>query len=89
MRPLNSNMFKRSVIIVAHPDDEVLWFSSVLNKVDHVIICFVECTSKPWLGVGRRRCLTEHPMKNFSYLGLEESEALSANWERLYNKFHY
>ncbi|MBZ4658154.1 MAG: hypothetical protein JG766_77 [Desulfacinum sp.] len=30
------------VLVVAHPDDEALWFSSVLSRVDRVIICFAQ-----------------------------------------------
>ena len=32
---------ERSVPIVAHPDDEVLWFGSILEQVDRIIICYV------------------------------------------------
>ena len=35
-----SQIINEAVLIVAHPDDEVLWASSVLNSVNKIIICF-------------------------------------------------
>ena len=32
--------FDRSVLVVAHPDDEVLWFGSVLEGVERVIMVY-------------------------------------------------
>jgi LmbE family N-acetylglucosaminyl deacetylase len=75
-----TEIFKKSVLVVAHPDDEVLWFSSILNKVDEIIICFLDCKSKSWLSLGRENSLSKHPMNNIFCLGIEESEACSANW---------
>ena len=30
-----------AVMVVAHPDDEILWFSSILNQCKSVLVCFV------------------------------------------------
>lgn len=71
----------KSILVAAHPDDEALWFSSILDKVDEVIICFLECDSKPHWGIGRKKSLSEYPMKNISCLGIDESGAFNgANW---------
>jgi len=35
-----SDLVKGAILIVAHPDDEVLWFSSLLCRVEKVVICF-------------------------------------------------
>ena len=35
-----TKIINESILIVAHPDDEVLWASSVLNSVNKIIICF-------------------------------------------------
>jgi len=37
-----SDITDSSILVVAHPDDEVLWFSSVLERVQETIICFLE-----------------------------------------------
>lgn len=73
-------MLENSIIIVAHPDDEVLWFSSILGKVDAVVISYLAIESKPQHTIGRKKCLSAHPLKNLSCLGIDESEFKSANW---------
>ncbi|MGN6643371.1 MAG: hypothetical protein ACTHKU_10285 [Verrucomicrobiota bacterium] len=74
-------MLDSSIIVAAHPDDEVLWFSSVLAKVDRVIICFLESRSDPERGPGRRRSLSRHPIINLSCLEATEAGTFrSADW---------
>jgi hypothetical protein len=74
-------MFENSIIITAHPDDEILWFSSILEKVNEVAICFLDCRSKPNLSIGRQKSLLAHPIKNISCFSIDESETFnSANW---------
>lgn len=80
--PHESEMLDKTVLISAHPDDEVLWFSSVADKVDKLVICFLGCRSKPHWRAGREKSLREHPVGKISCLGLDESETFSAaNWQ--------
>src|SRR5210317_159125 len=51
---------KGATLIVAHPDDEVLWFSSILDAVDKIVICFTDAEHWPDLGEARKRSLAEH-----------------------------
>ena len=75
-------IFEKSIIVAAHPDDEVLWFSSILGDVDRVVICFLERDSNPARGKGRRASLLEHPSKNISCLGFNEIGAFhTADWD--------
>ena len=39
---LPKEAFDNSALVVAHPDDEVLWFSSILDKVSQIVIVFVD-----------------------------------------------
>lgn len=55
---------KDSILVVAHPDDEVLWFSSVLDAVDKIIICFTDAEHWPELGEARKRSLAEHAYRD-------------------------
>jgi len=71
-------MFKSSVIVLAHPDDEVLWFSSILDKAGSMVFCFLGCDSKPHWSAARRNVLSEHPVRNISSLDLDESGAFNA-----------
>jgi len=70
-----------SILVVAHPDDEVLWFSSIMEQVQETIICFLEVDSRPEWSEGRRKSLASYPLPNVVSLGLKESEAFNgANW---------
>ena len=37
---MNNFEIENSTLVVAHPDDEILWFGSIVNKCKKVIICF-------------------------------------------------
>lgn len=83
--PLNTmqtDLTKNSILVVAHPDDEVLWFSSILDKVDQTVLCFLNVKSQPGWSEGRGISILEHPITNLSCLEIEESEVFDgANWE--------
>ena len=70
-------------------DDEVLWFSSILDRVSEVVICYLDCKSKPDWSIGRRKSLSEHPIKNISCLGIDESEVFDdTSWHNpVINKY--
>lgn len=75
-------ILEQSIIVAAHPDDEVLWFSSILNKVNDVVVCFLGAKRYPWWGVGRQKSLAEYPIKNISCLNIDESEVFErADWQ--------
>lgn len=78
-----SEMFNKSILIVSHPDDEILWFSSILDKVDEVVFCFSGNESNPQWTIGRKKSLSEHPMKNISCLDIIEVNACdSSDWQK-------
>ena len=77
-----TEIFEKSIIIAAHPDDEILWFSSVIDRVDKIVVCFLEHRSDPGLTLGRRQALSEHPFKNITALGVEDAEVYNnADWQ--------
>lgn len=63
---------KRACVVVAHPDDEVLWFSSVLAEVGRVILCFEDCAEYPEFGPARRAVLAAYPLPSVEALRLPE-----------------
>lgn len=83
------DLFQKSLIIAAHPDDEILWFSSILDKVDGVVLCFLTSAHHPDWGIKRERSLKEHPRKNIYCLGLKESGTfLGVDWDNpIINEF--
>jgi hypothetical protein len=81
MKSTDAEILKTSIVIAAHPDDEVLWFGSLLENVKEVIVCFLDCKSKPQWGDGRKKSIDEYPLKKISCLGVGESEVFEcADW---------
>jgi len=75
------NQYAKSALIVAHPDDEILFFSSIIDKVDIVIICFMGNARVPQRRSARMRVLNEYPLKNILTLDIETSGASgSVDW---------
>ncbi len=72
-----------SVLVVAHPDDEVLWFSSIVGQVGRVIICYEDCPDLPELGPGRAAARQAYPLATASWLRLAEPCSLDwVDWNR-------
>ena len=71
-----------SVLVVAHPDDEILWFGSVAPEVDQIVICFLHDPGHPELTDARTRVLADHPWSDRIHcLGLTETGAFDhARW---------
>jgi hypothetical protein len=77
------NLLDKSIIVAAHPDDEMLWFSSILDKVDEVVLCFLTSTSNPHANEGRIKALQEYSLNNVSCLGLQDSGAFyDVDWKK-------
>lgn len=73
-------MQKKYKIICAHPDDEVIFFSSILKDASSVIICFTETQNKT-VTMGRKNIKKFPPLKNYLFLDLVEPNVFnSANW---------
>jgi hypothetical protein len=79
----DDTLFDNSVLVVAHPDDEILWFSSIMERVQNIFICFLDCSFNPTTAAGRRKSLLEYPFPNVTSLNLNESEVINlGNWEK-------
>jgi hypothetical protein len=73
--------FNRSVIVAAHPDDEILWFSSILDRVDRIVFCYHCNRRNSILTRGRDRLLSDYPFNTMISLNIEESN--------VYKEKHY
>ena len=64
---------KNKVLIVAHPDDEILWFN--IEKYTKIIIVFMVLgDGREWLTEARKKAVSEHPLKDrLECWGLRES----------------
>jgi len=76
-------MFEDSILVVAHPDDDILWLSSVVDKVEKIIFCFNEYPPKPELGLARKKTIDEYPLSNVSTLDIAEPQSFDkADWNK-------
>lgn len=79
--PADNDPLFKSCLVVAHPDDELLWFSSILEEVDRIIVCFGDSPSMPRLTRGRANVVRDHPCKNLDTLAITEAGVFDcANW---------
>lgn len=62
-----------AAVVVAHPDDEVLWLSSVLGSVERFVFCFEDVFGKPRKSRGRKKAVAALPLSGIVDLGLRES----------------
>lgn len=62
-----------TILVVAHPDDEILWFSSILTKVDAIIICFGNPKNDPDMSARRLTAIGQITLPNIIYLNLTEA----------------
>ena len=70
-----------TAIVVAHPDDEALWLSSVLVEAGHLIFCFGAPFARPAKAEARRRAVTALPLAGIVDLALPESGAgFAVDW---------
>ncbi len=70
-----------SLIIGAHPDDELLWFTSILKDVDEVIIIYRDFWAHPELGAKRQAVIEDYPRQNVECLNFEEAGTYGcADW---------
>ena len=77
--------FKNTVLVVAHPDDEILWFSSILENVSKIIIIFKGTDNKRVL-FGRNNILNSKilPYTNkITCLEIEESNVLNNSNQKM------
>ena len=66
-------MSGRSAVVVAHPDDEILWLSSVMAAASHVVLCYGAPFGKPKKAAARRRAVAALPLPSLVNLAIPES----------------
>lgn len=72
---------ERTTLVMAHPDDEALWATSVLSRMERIVFCFEVMASYPVWSEGRRLSLAEYPLPNAINLGFQEAEVFNgASW---------
>jgi LmbE family N-acetylglucosaminyl deacetylase len=68
-------------LVVAHPDDEILWFSSIISQLAGVIVGFLGQPGRPKVALGRQSVLANYPLDHVSSLELEVADVYDrARW---------
>ncbi len=81
---LPAEALDNALLVVAHPDDEILWFGSVVERMARIVIVFEDHPEEAELGAARRRALAHHPLASrIESLGLTETGTFDAmDWAR-------
>jgi LmbE family N-acetylglucosaminyl deacetylase len=76
-----------AVLVVAHPDDEVLWSNSILSACKAIVVCFgPSATSKADYDEGRKKLIEAYPLEKARFLKIRQSDVFrSADWD---GQFH-
>jgi GlcNAc-PI de-N-acetylase len=76
------SIFKDAIIVAAHPDDEILWFSSIITKVKAIAVCYLWQNSRPDWTAGRKRSMAHYPLPHVRCLDLNLSEVFDCgDWQ--------
>ena len=75
---------QNAILVAAHPDDEILWFSSVFDLCKSVIVCYgASASSKESWDSGRARLMETYPHAKVKFLKVRQSGGFdAANWYR-------
>jgi LmbE family N-acetylglucosaminyl deacetylase len=73
--------FDRLAVVMAHPDDEVLWACSALRAAERIVLVYGEVKCGPDLTAGRRAAMAEFPLPALKWLAMIEAGSFdSASW---------
>ncbi len=74
-------ILENSVIVGAHPDDELLWFNAIMKDAGHVIIVYRDFWAQPGLGEARSAAIAELPHPRVTCLDIDEAGTYGcADW---------
>ncbi|PHR23395.1 MAG: hypothetical protein COA37_08725 [Hoeflea sp.] len=72
---------ENAVIVAAHPDDEILWFSSVMRQAQQVIILYRDFWADPGIGARRAEAIRNMPHPDVVWMEMTEAGACGcADW---------
>lgn len=67
----------KAAIVVAHPDDEVIWCSSIFAKVQRIVVCYGAVATIPERERQRRDAMAAYPHSCVEFLDFPEPGELS------------
>lgn len=73
---------RQTAVVVAHPDDEALWFSAVVAAADRIVFCFGDLFGRPRMSAARRKAVSALMAPKIVDLAMAESGAgFSVDWK--------
>jgi len=69
IEPMGAIDFARAAVVAAHPDDEVLWFGSLVPKVARIVLCY-GMEARGTAREGRRAVVEEYPFRSVEFFDL-------------------
>ena len=74
-------IFDRLAIVMAHPDDEVLWACSALRAAEKIVLVYGDLPCAPVLSEGRKVAMAAFPLPTLDWLQMVEAGVFdSASW---------
>ena len=74
-------ILQKLAIVMAHPDDEVLWAGSALRAAEKIVLVYGALPCAPDLTAGRRAAMAAFPLPTLDWLEMTESGVFdSASW---------
>jgi len=77
-------------VVVAHPDDEILFASSIIDKATKIFVCFSDIPGESAINIrqtkGRKNVQKLYPIDNITFLDLPQASnknALKNNWDKV------
>ncbi len=71
------------LVVVAHPDDEILWLSSVVAQAARILAVLPWEPRAHWLNEPREALLSDYPLESFEYLSLRGAGVFRcSDWSR-------
>jgi LmbE family N-acetylglucosaminyl deacetylase len=78
---MSGDLFDRLAIVMAHPDDEVLWACSALRAAEKIVLVYGEWPGAPIVSEGRRAAMAAFPLPTLDWLAMPETGVFdSASW---------
>lgn len=75
------DILDRLAIVMAHPDDEVLWACSALKAAEKIILVYGEWPGANIVSEGRRAAMAEFPLPTLDWVAIPETGVFdSASW---------
>ncbi len=78
---MTAEILNRMAIVMAHPDDEILWAGSALRAAEKIVLVYGELIGAPVLTEGRKAAMAAFPLPTLEWLAMVEASVFdSASW---------